>query len=118
VCGSLFANISHARQLILWEKGTIMNASVDEERSPTVPLERELATYQANRPTWVREGRIGKWVLIHGGDAIGFYPNFAAGLDAGYEHFGLQEPFMVREIVEVDKPIYSSRRAVDAHRQP
>lgn len=83
-----------------------------------MPLGRELETYQSNRPTWVKEGRVGTWVLLHGSDVIGYFPTFAAGLDAGYEQFGLQEPFMVREIVEVDKPIYSSRRAVDVHYQP
>jgi hypothetical protein len=75
-------------------------------------LEKELETYLAHRPAWLQEGRLGQWVLIHGDEVVGFYENFDATAQAGYERFGLNTPFMARQIAESEKVIQSSRRAV------
>jgi hypothetical protein len=83
-----------------------------------VALEQELQTYLRERPGWVAQGLAGQWVVIHGEEVVGFYPNLDAALDAGYDRFGLEELFMARQIAEVDQPIISSRRAVRVPRKP
>lgn len=81
-------------------------------------LEKELETYLRERPGWVAAGNVGQWVVIHGGDVLGFYKSLEAALQAGYEHYGLDELFMAREVTEADHPIPSSRRAVHVPRHP
>ncbi len=75
-------------------------------------LEKELQTYHAHRLRWVQEGRVGKWVVIHGEDVLGFFDNANAALEAGYRRYGLDATFMVREVTEADRIIQTPRRAV------
>jgi hypothetical protein len=75
-------------------------------------LDMQLETYLKNRPTWVQEGRVGTWVVIHGSDVLGFYISFDAALEAGYDRYGINEVFMARQIAEAEHPIHTSRRAV------
>ncbi len=81
-------------------------------------LEKELQTYQRQRPGWVGAGRTGEWVVIHGEEVIGFYKSLDEALQAGYDRFGLDELFMARQIAEVDRPIHTSRRAVHVPHHP
>jgi hypothetical protein len=81
-------------------------------RGTIMALEKELETYLARPPSWVREGRVGKWVVIRGEEVLDFYDSANAALEAGYARYGLDSGFMVRQIAETDKVIQTSRRAV------
>jgi hypothetical protein len=71
-------------------------------------LERELATFQQERTRLLAE-HPGKFALIHGEAVDSVWDTAEDALDAGYARFGL-EPFLVQEIVEVERPRYFSRR--------
>jgi hypothetical protein len=78
-------------------------------------LERELATYERERPGWLARGLTGRWVVIHADEVVGFYDDLESAAAAGYDRFGPDELFMVRQIAEEHKPIHASRRAINAH---
>ena len=72
-----------------------------------MPLERELATFQAKLPDlWATAA--GKYVLIHGEEVAGVYGTWGEASDAGYERFGL-DPVLVKQIVKHEEPIFVSR---------
>lgn len=62
-------------------------------------LETELTVYTDRLHEW--RGHEGKFVLIHGGDVIGFYTSYEDAITIGYEKFGL-DPFLVKQIQTVD----------------
>lgn len=61
-------------------------------------LERELATFEKERERLERE-HSGKFVLIHGDEAIGTYDSFDTAADEGLRRFG-REPFLIRQVGE------------------
>jgi hypothetical protein len=83
-----------------------------------VALEKELETYLRERPRLLAEGHAGQFVVIHGEEVVGVYPDLGQALTAGYDRFGLDESFMAREITESDKPLHFSRNVTRARRQP
>lgn len=78
-------------------------------------LERELETYEQQLPDWLAAGKDNLWVVIHGSDVLGFFNTLDAAAEAGYQRFGVSDPFMVRQITQPHAPIHASRRAIDAH---
>jgi hypothetical protein len=70
-------------------------------------LERELATFQAHLPNLLATAA-GKYVLIHGENIVGTWNTWGEAIDAGYERFDL-EPFLVKQIVADEEPVYVSR---------
>jgi hypothetical protein len=83
-----------------------------------VALERELETYLPERPRLLAEGQAGRFVVIHGDETLGTYASLHDAMLAGYERYGLDEPFMAREVTETDKPLYFSRNVTHARRRP
>jgi len=73
-----------------------------------VALEKELETYTRELPRLLAEGKQGKYVLIRGEEVGGVFATRDAGLDAGYDRYGLR-PFLVKEITERETPLYFSR---------
>ena len=71
-------------------------------RRPT-GLEREIATYRARLPEFLRE-HPDQFVLIRGEDVIGFWPTFDEALEVGYDRFGLV-PLLVKK-VRAEEPVY------------
>ena len=65
------------------------------------PLERERQTYEAKKPELLAASP-GKFVVIHGDQVAGVWEPQDDALRAGYEGFRL-EPFLVKEITEVDR---------------
>jgi len=59
-------------------------------------LKTERETLLAKIEAW-RQEHPGKFVLIKGRDAVGFYDSLAEAFAAGSEKFGL-EPFLVEQI--------------------
>lgn len=69
-------------------------------------LETELDTFHKTLPQLLSHE--GEFVLIHGDKVDSFWPTCEAALDAGYARFNL-EPFLVKEVVQQEKPLYFSR---------
>jgi hypothetical protein len=70
-------------------------------------LETEKATFEARRADLVAEHE-GEFAVVAGARVLGCWPTWEAALKAGYEAFGL-EPFMVKEVLAVDRVHYFSR---------
>ncbi len=66
-------------------------------------LEIERRFFEANRERLMTEGA-GKFVLIKGRKAYGFYETKFDAIDAGYERFG-NVPFFVHKVTEVEEPV-------------
>jgi hypothetical protein len=69
-------------------------------------LEREIETYRGKLPELLAHK--GKYVVIHGDEVAGTFDGFEDALRHGYERFG-NEPFLVREIRDTEKVLFSSR---------
>jgi hypothetical protein len=65
-------------------------------------LTEEMATYDAHLSEWV--DREGQFVLIKGGDVLGFFEHYENALEAGYERFGVG-PFAIKQFLAVE-PMY------------
>jgi hypothetical protein len=74
------------------------------KQEPLAPfaLTDEVKTYEAHLPLWL--DREGQFVLIKGGDVLGFFPRYETALEAGYEKFG-PGPFLVKQILRFE-PIH------------
>jgi len=68
----------------------------------TTKLDHELATYAAHREELLGSAR-GKFVLIKGERLVGTFESQQDAIERGYEEFG-NEPFLVKQILEVDVP--------------
>lgn len=73
-------------------------------RDEKVPrqLVGELALFERRHAEfWKQHPR--KYVLIHRGEVLGFFPSSEEAHGAGYEKVGFDEPFLVRQILEDPK---------------
>lgn len=85
----------------------IMNANPQGDAD--MALERETETFQRELPALLDDPeKLGKYALVHGDVIDSVWKTIQEALDAGYERFGI-EPFLVKEIVEHEKPVYFSR---------
>jgi len=66
------------------------------------PLAEEVKTYEAHLPGWA--DREGQFVLIKGGDVLGFFSRREEALKAGYERIGAG-PFLAKQVLRYE-PIY------------
>ena len=72
-------------------------------------LKTELETFQRELPKLLAEpANLEKFVLIHGENVAGVYPDLLSGLEAGLEKFELA-PYLVKRITAHEKPLYFSR---------
>lgn len=70
-------------------------------------LERELATYKAKLPEF-REHE-GKFVLIHGDEVVDFFSSYDDAIKDGYRRFGVNNPFLVKQIHSLEQVQYVTR---------
>ena len=68
-------------------------------------LAAELKQYALHKNDWL-ENRTGQYVVIKGEAVLGFYPTFEAALYAGVGTWGVNNDFLVKQIVE-HEPIFS-----------
>ncbi len=72
-------------------------------------IEQEWQTFQRELPRLLEDpANQGKYVLIHGDAVDSIWPTLDAGLEAGYNRFGLK-PFIVQEINANPEPQFFSR---------
>jgi hypothetical protein len=72
---------------------------------PDDPLGQEWKTYKREVARLVAEGNEGRSCLIKGDEIVGMWDSFSDAAAAGFQRFGLEEPFLVREIHAIE-PIY------------
>jgi hypothetical protein len=72
-------------------------------------LERDFAAFLRELPQLLQDGENrGKYALVHGEQVDSIWSTIDEALQAGYDRFGI-EPFLVKEIIEVEEPRYFSR---------
>jgi hypothetical protein len=67
-------------------------------------LAGDLATYRAHLSEMAKEHE-GQYVLIRGGEIIGFFPDRSTAIREGYRRFGIV-PFLVKEVTATERVIY------------
>jgi hypothetical protein len=77
---------------------------------PTEHLKIELETYERLKPQLVAQGE-GKYVLIQGTTVVNIWDTYEDALKAGYSQFGIDTPFLVKQISRVER-ILSFTRAL------
>jgi hypothetical protein len=70
-------------------------------------LERELATYKSKLPELAQHE--GKYVLIHGDDVVDVYTSYEDAMKEGYTKFGVNDPFLVKQIHSIEQAHFVSR---------
>jgi len=67
-------------------------------------LAKEYETYKAKLPELAPHE--GKFVLIQAANVVGLFATFEEALTAGYQQFGVDLPFFVKQISLVEMPVY------------
>jgi len=67
-------------------------------------LDREVATFEANREGLLRDGAEGRYALVKGSEVIAVFDTEAEAQTAGCARFG-QEPFLVRQVRMAPPPL-------------
>jgi hypothetical protein len=75
---------------------------------PTIPVEHmpknmepaaaDINAYMREAPRLLREGHDGRYALVCGGQVLSTWDTFSDALQAGYDRFGLDGPFMAQKI--------------------
>jgi hypothetical protein len=77
---------------------------MNNEMTTSDPLSRELDVYNARRREWL-ESYLNQFVVIAGDQVAGFHPDYESAFKAGIQVFGVQQPFLIKEIC-VTEPVY------------
>ena len=67
----------------------------------------ELAVYDKNKDDFKKD-HLNEYVLIDGEEIIGFYKDYGTALSVGYQKFGTNRPFFVKQILE-NEPVIMVR---------
>lgn len=70
-------------------------------------LEKELETYKAKLSELLAHE--GKFVLIQGAEVFGTYTSYEDAIQEGYSKFGVQKPFLVKQIQAMEQAHFISR---------
>lgn len=70
-------------------------------------LKIELETYEAKKKELL--DRAGKFVLIQGRDVVGVWETYDDALQTAYDKFGVDKPFLVKQIEVLDSIKYITR---------
>jgi hypothetical protein len=71
-------------------------------------LEQEISVFERELPSLLKQLHEGKFALVSKSEVISVCNSMDEALEAGYDHFG-SEPFLVKQIVEHEEPLYCSR---------
>jgi len=70
-------------------------------------LETELATYHRELQNLLDKS--GKYALVHGDTVVGILDTYGDAVQEGYRLFGLDKPFLVKQIRAVEVAYYITR---------
>lgn len=76
--------------------------------APPARLQTELATYEAHKPELLALGE-GKYVLIQGTTIHGVWGTYEDALTVGYQTFGVNTPFLVKQISGIEQVQFFTR---------
>lgn len=79
-------------------------------------LEKELETYRAKLPELKTQE--GKFVLIQGDTVVDTYSSYEDAMKEGYTKYGLNTPFLVKQIQSVEQAHFISRLVDPCHTLP
>jgi hypothetical protein len=82
-------------------------ASLVCKRVGSMALEKELATYKQKLPELA--GQEGKFVLIHDETLVDTFTSYDDAMKEGYSKFGLNTPFLVKQIQAIEHVQFISR---------
>jgi hypothetical protein len=86
-----------------------MDDAGSDARRPRLPLEAEMAFFEAHRAAWIEEGREEQWVAVKDADVLGFFDSMTDAYAAGVIRLGIQ-PFLIKQVLRED-PIVRIPRA-------
>jgi hypothetical protein len=69
-------------------------------------FERETQAYLREKERLLAKGERGRFALVKGDEVIGVWDTARDAAQAGYEKFGVREPFMVKEVQAEEKPLF------------
>ena len=78
--------------------------TIPDEHAIMPELDHELATYRRELPRLLTAE--GRFVQIMGDQVAGVFDAEEDALEAGYDRFGLDTPFFVKQIVANEKPFF------------
>jgi hypothetical protein len=67
-------------------------------------LKADFEVFEKHRLEWSHQHE-GKFVVMHNGDALGFFDSYADALRAGFTKFGVQAEFLVQQVCE-EEPVF------------
>ena len=70
--------------------------------------QRELETYERNRDELIAKHGFGKYVVIHAESIRSAWETYEDALKAGYSEFGVDRPFMVKKLEEIECKLFFS----------
>jgi hypothetical protein len=73
-------------------------------------LEKEQQTYERELPKLLPSA--GKFALVQADQVVGIFEAYADALKAGYEKFGINTPFLVKQIQAVERAQFFTRDMV------
>ena len=77
---------------------------------PADPFERELATYERHKARLLAgEGQECRFVLIQADDIVGVYDTYNDALEEGYKRFGVETPFLIKQLTDVEEVQFFTR---------
>ena len=71
----------------------------DESGQVDFSLAPEIQTFERKLHEWLAQHK-GEFALVKGDQVIGFFPDHSSALNKGYESFGTEQPFLVKQIEE------------------
>lgn len=77
--------------------------------TPAKALEKELETYQAKLQELKQHE--GKFVLVHGPEIVDFFSSYDDAIKDGYRRFGVDTPFLVKQVQAMERVQFISRIA-------
>lgn len=74
-------------------------------------LEREIVVYRQRLPELLAHE--GQFVVIHGDEIMGFANDLDGALKIGYRRYGTHNPFLVKRVERVERPVYTNRNVIE-----
>jgi hypothetical protein len=67
-------------------------------------LAADFERFESRRKEWARDHE-GKYVVMHNDEIVGFFEDYAAGLQAGVTRFGAKTEFLIQQVCE-EEPVF------------
>jgi len=67
-------------------------------------LKADFEAFEGRRKEW-SQAHEGKYVVMHKGEVVGFFDDYASGLKAGIARFGAKTEFLIQQVCE-EEPVF------------